>query len=959
MFVSYTRRDGRAFAQALTLKLVQDHDLVVFLDDHELDAGERLGSLLRAARRSRMLVVVATPRIGESAYVPQEVEAARRGKRRILPIDVGRTLEQGRGGAALAALLQDEVWSSEPDGLAAGPTDLTVRAIARSGRGLRRRNQLRILVSAVIATLSALVLYAFYLSGERQRALELETVRADEARRLAFASRLLLARELSAREPSRARLLLEDGTACPSDLRDVAWALVHGDSDRGLWESPADWEPQAHVGFLDDGRLACVSAQGATRLVDLEQGTVLAAAPAEADATVLGIDCGARTLALRRADETVLVRGFDGGSRGVLAPAAAHRDVQMEFVWGTDVVSAAFLERGRILATLSKTAVRFWDLAGGVELPERRFDVPRTGNGPADALVAAVANPAEAAELLVAVTTDWEDGNYAAGLFRLAQDGSWSELVANRSGVTTALAASRGGLALASTSSSGEVGSGGGYLQVLIDDGRELAQGDSVLNPGRWSLACLALAGSGKRLAVGLRDGTVRILEASGGRVAVEWAQAFGKLEALALDEGGARLALLGAEGGVRVLRTSRPEPRRTGGSKAGAGSRVHVLARAGEQHLVHGWSGAELDSASGLDVLDAATGALLGGSLGWLHSTLGQVVTRDSDEGDHGLRGLHEEAGRSPFAATPDGEWLAAAGYVELDLVHLPTLAGGDDARAPEHPPGGRLEAALCVAFTGSPPRQAFVRLSQEARDATEYWEEEFLDHAGPWVLELGPADGSGEVRELWRGPGHPQDLAFSPDGRWLAFADGAGPVRTWDGVSGEGGAQARGPRRAVRLAFSPDSEELAVLTEDDAHDVTLEILRLAGGRTQRAGLGFRGARVVRFPQPGRVVAGGSDGAIAVFDRSRSLVHLAKGPEGSMVIALEASPSAGTLLVSRLLVDGGTRCTLADGAFGHELFELTLAEASLRGAALLAGGRGVLLLGPDRGFYAWTTARR
>jgi len=92
VFISYTRRDAREYANALALTLYSKHDLVVFLDDQEFDVGERLPVLLRAVRRSRMIVVLASPLVALSQYVPQEVAAAQEKGRRVVPIDFVVTL---------------------------------------------------------------------------------------------------------------------------------------------------------------------------------------------------------------------------------------------------------------------------------------------------------------------------------------------------------------------------------------------------------------------------------------------------------------------------------------------------------------------------------------------------------------------------------------------------------------------------------------------------------------------------------------------------------------------------------------------------------------------------------------------------------------------------------------------------------------------------------------------------
>ena len=91
-FISYSRSDASAYAKALAGEL-EESDFVVFLDRREVDIGEELGSLTRAASRSRALVVVASPGVAASAWGPQEGLAAERKGRRILPMDVGKTRE--------------------------------------------------------------------------------------------------------------------------------------------------------------------------------------------------------------------------------------------------------------------------------------------------------------------------------------------------------------------------------------------------------------------------------------------------------------------------------------------------------------------------------------------------------------------------------------------------------------------------------------------------------------------------------------------------------------------------------------------------------------------------------------------------------------------------------------------------------------------------------------------------
>jgi hypothetical protein len=72
--------------------------------------------LIREVERSRMLVVVASPQVSSSAFVPSEVAAARAKHPRILPIDIGQTLASG-GGGTLSALLTDHKRQTEHGGV--------------------------------------------------------------------------------------------------------------------------------------------------------------------------------------------------------------------------------------------------------------------------------------------------------------------------------------------------------------------------------------------------------------------------------------------------------------------------------------------------------------------------------------------------------------------------------------------------------------------------------------------------------------------------------------------------------------------------------------------------------------------------------------------------------------------------------------------------------------------------
>jgi WD40 repeat protein len=61
---------------------------------------------------------------------------------------------------------------------------------------------------------------------------------------------------------------------------------------------------------------------------------------------------------------------------------------------------------------------------------------------------------------------------------------------------------------------------------------------------------------------------------------------------------------------------------------------------------------------------------------------------------------------------------------------------------------------------------------------------------------------------------------VAFSPDGKTLALAGGAGPgeIRLWEVATGKARATLRGHAQAVcSVAFSPDGQTLASGSEDN----------------------------------------------------------------------------------------------------------------------------------------------
>lgn len=91
-FVSYTWADGSKYAHSLYEKL-KAQGFTVFLDEEEYSRGDNWTLLgRRALRKTRQLILVATPRVHESGPVLKELTAFQSTGRRIIPVEIGDAL---------------------------------------------------------------------------------------------------------------------------------------------------------------------------------------------------------------------------------------------------------------------------------------------------------------------------------------------------------------------------------------------------------------------------------------------------------------------------------------------------------------------------------------------------------------------------------------------------------------------------------------------------------------------------------------------------------------------------------------------------------------------------------------------------------------------------------------------------------------------------------------------------
>jgi hypothetical protein len=93
-FVSYTWADGSKYAYSLYEKL-RAQGFTVFLDEKEYARGDNWTLLgRRALKKTRQLILTATPKVHESAPVLKELKAFQSTGRRIIPIEIGNSLDR-------------------------------------------------------------------------------------------------------------------------------------------------------------------------------------------------------------------------------------------------------------------------------------------------------------------------------------------------------------------------------------------------------------------------------------------------------------------------------------------------------------------------------------------------------------------------------------------------------------------------------------------------------------------------------------------------------------------------------------------------------------------------------------------------------------------------------------------------------------------------------------------------
>jgi hypothetical protein len=503
------------------------------------------------------------------------------------------------------------------------------------------------------------------------------------------------------------------------------------------------------------------------------------------------------------------------------------------------------------------------------------------------------------------------------------------------------ITAEMGFLALKTFRVTPEAGRSDGFIKSIADA--------PTLTIGRSKVQQVRLGESGRQLCLGYQNGELHLLNAADGSSLVEWSREMGPAAQLAFDERRARLAVINTEGTLRILRTTAPPSAVTGSAGGRKGSPgLHAFFPLSDELLLGVWDGAELDTGSSASWMDRSTGdvkarvSLFGGFSE-------EIITQTEADAEWDILALHRALLRSPPVLAADGRYVVGPGFSGLEMV--PVIDG--QARV-SRPLEQRLEKASMAAVAAGNGQAALVRVSAETFEKLDAEHRSPRFHQGAWLLETGRLEGDGEFKTLWQGDADPRALTYSPDGNWLAFADGRGPARIWNVRTMEALQVGSSSRQAKLLSFLPDSSGIMVWSEDETEGAALEFRSLRSKAAKSLGAEMRGATILRSLAPGRAAVGNREGVLALVDLERGITHVNAGPAGSAVVGLEVSADGKTLLVNRVLPTGEGYCTLADAEYGHDILELTVDDRSVLAAAFLSNDRGVVMVGDDLQFYAW-----
>lgn len=185
VFISYARRDGRRYARALHRHLERS-GIVCFLDRNDVLAGSSLNpTLVKALKKSRLLLVVATSGAGQSRHVQLEIQTFVATGRPVVPVDFAGSYARGEW-PLLKPL--DLVWldelSSALEGRPSAEVLQGVRQHLKSAGSRVFAQRLLVFVAVILAALGGAAWWSAQQASEQARQKESEQLSSRAA--LAF-----------------------------------------------------------------------------------------------------------------------------------------------------------------------------------------------------------------------------------------------------------------------------------------------------------------------------------------------------------------------------------------------------------------------------------------------------------------------------------------------------------------------------------------------------------------------------------------------------------------------------------------------------------------------------------------------------------------------------------------------------------------------------------------------------